>query len=280
MDKNKHLPENMKRVKLAIVFLDIIASTAYVQKYGAVTAARLFQYHDSLTRSLIYKFDGREIDRSDGFLCSFIAPIDAVNFALAYQKTIPKKTKLRCRIGIHWDEIVEVQQKDMYVLANAKRVELEGIAKNIAARTMSICEANQVLVTGSVYSKIRHRSNRYTPKTTLFACAGMYKFKGVKDLQKIYILTEDIDALKPPIGNEKAKRIAGPKEIRIRAKNRKLKHWYVYFRNRLAVASSLYLLYLFFLVILNPESRKIFNIYSDFLWLDKLIALIISILTY
>lgn len=269
----------MKKVTLAIVLLDLIASTAYVQKYGAVTAAKLFQYHDKLTRTLIYKFDGREIDRSDGFLCSFEKTIDAVNFALAYQKEVPKKTKLKCRIGIHWGSIIEVQQEDVYVLANAKRVELEGIAKNIAARTMSICQSNQVLVTENVYSKVRHRTNKYTPKTTLFACAGMYRFKGVEELQKVYILTEDVDALKPPEGNDKAKRIAGPKEIRIRAKNRKLKHWYVYFQNRLALASLLYLGYLAFSVILNPGSRRIFNINTDLLWLDWIVVFLTSILS-
>ena len=81
-----NLPPNMKKINLAIVLLDIIGSTAFVQRYGAVKAAQLFQYHDRLARSLIYKYNGREIDRSDGFLCSFDRVIDAVNFALASKR--------------------------------------------------------------------------------------------------------------------------------------------------------------------------------------------------
>ena len=91
----------MKNVTLAIVFLDIISSTKFVQKNGAVVAAAWFQVHDKLARSLVYKHQGREIDRSDGFMLSFDSIGHAVSFALAYQKTIPSKTPFNSRIGIH-----------------------------------------------------------------------------------------------------------------------------------------------------------------------------------
>ena len=97
---------------LAIVLLDLIGSTAFVQKVGQVKAARWLQYHDRLARSLCYRHDGREIDRSDGFLLSFDSVIDAVNFALAYQDIVPAKTRLGCRIGIHWGIVVEVFQHE------------------------------------------------------------------------------------------------------------------------------------------------------------------------
>ena len=61
----------MKERYLAIVLLDIIGSTAFVQRAGAQVAAQWFQVHDRLARSLVYKHQGREIDRSDGFLLSF-----------------------------------------------------------------------------------------------------------------------------------------------------------------------------------------------------------------
>ncbi len=93
---------DMEEKYLAIVLLDIIGSTAFVQRNGAHIAAKWFQVHDRMTRSLVYKFQGREIDRSDGFLLSFDRTIDAVNFALSYQRTLPPKLKLNTRIGIHW----------------------------------------------------------------------------------------------------------------------------------------------------------------------------------
>jgi len=116
-----------KERHLAIVLLDLIGSTAFVQKVGARKAAEWLQYHDRLTRSLLYKFEGREIDRSDGFMLSFERPIDAVNFALHYQASIPSKTKIQCRIGIHYGSVIEVQQDELFTMTGAKSIELEGV---------------------------------------------------------------------------------------------------------------------------------------------------------
>ncbi len=220
-----NLPSNMKKINLAIVLLDIIGSTAFVQRYGALKAAQVFQYHDTLARSLIYKYNGREIDRSDGFLCSFDRVIDAVNFALHYQKEIPPKTKLQCRIGIHWGSIIEVQQHDRFIAANAKRVELEGIGKNIAARTMSLCGPGQVLLTKQAMLVAKNRTNKHTPRSTRYVCVGLYRFKGVKKPQEIFAVGETIQSLQPPPGSDKVKRLGGPKYIKKKASDRELIDW-------------------------------------------------------
>ena len=236
----------MKERYLAIVLLDIIGSTSFVQKYGAVKAAEWFQYHDRLARSICYKFNGREIDRSDGFLLSFDNIIDAVNFALIYQKKVPPKTKLSTRIGIHWGRVIEVQQDDVFVGAGAKRVELEGLAKNIAARTMSVCMAGQVLLTEEAMSKTRSRTNHYTPKGTRYVCVGLYRFKGVSKPQKIFAVGETIGSLQPPKSTEKVKRLGGPKYIRSRARDRKLKEWFFWFLWRAGLLALVFWLYVFF----------------------------------
>ena len=198
------MPEpTLKERSLAIVLLDIIGSTAFVQKYGAVKAAKWFQYHDRLARNLCYRYSGREIDRSDGFLLSFDRTIDAVNFALAYQKKVPPKTKLQTRIGIHWGRVIEVEQDELWVGVGAKRVELEGLAKNISARTMSLCGAGQVLLTNEAFQAVRGRTNAFTPKGTRYVCVGLYRFKGVKAPQKIFAVGESIESLQPPLGSEK-----------------------------------------------------------------------------
>ena len=110
----------IKERRLAIVLLDLIGSTAFVQRAGAMKAAEWLQYHDRLTRSLMYRFEGREIDRSDGFLLSFERPIDAVNFALTYQSTIPPRVKLNTRIGVHVGNVAEVTQSELDTLGGAK----------------------------------------------------------------------------------------------------------------------------------------------------------------
>jgi len=264
----------MRETKLAIVLLDIIGSTAFIQKYGAQKAAKHFQYHDRLARNLIYRYAGREIDRSDGFLCSFDRTIDAVNFALAYQKNIPRRTGLGCRIGIHWGPIIEVKQDDIYVAANAKRIELEGISKNIAARTMSLCAPGQVLLTKEAKGNVRNRTNAFTPKAARYACVGLYKFKGVREPQVIYAVGETIESLQPPKGSEKVKRLGGPSRIRKRARDRELLDWATWLFYRAGFVSFIYLtVTLFIPILISPGARQLFGL-EWFSWVDPIVEVI------
>jgi class 3 adenylate cyclase len=245
----------MKERYLAIVLLDIIGSTAFVQKAGASVAAQWFQVHDRLARSLVYKHNGREIDRSDGFLLSFDRIIDAVNFGLAYQRTVPKKTKFQTRIGIHWGKIIEVKQDDVFVGAGAKRVELEGLAKNIAARTMSLCQAGQVLLTKEAMTATRNRTSHNLPKNARYVCVGMYKFKGVSKPQEIYAVGQTIESLQPPKGSDKVKRLGGPKYIRKRARDRKFMDWVSYVFWRVGLLATIFWLWVIFQLSLVPMTR-------------------------
>jgi class 3 adenylate cyclase len=251
----------MQEKYLAIVLLDLIGSTAFVQKAGALKAAKWLQYHDTLTRNLVYRFNGREIDRSDGFMLSFDLVIDAVNFALHYQNNIPNKIKLNTRIGIHWGKIIEVQQHDKFINAGAKKVELEGISKNIAARTMSLCQAGQVLLTKEAIEIVKKRTNTFTPRSTRYACMGLYKFKGVKEPQEIYAVGIDIKNLQPPKGSTKVKRLGGPKKIRSRARDRKIKEWFLWLYLRLSIISFIFLSYHFLPFVFSNTGRKLFNNY-------------------
>ena len=251
----------IKQRFLAIVLLDIVGSTAFVQKYGALKSAKWFQYHDRLTRSLCYKYQGREIDRSDGFLLSFDEIEDAINFALAYQREVPKKTKLHSRIGIHWGCVIEVQQEEKFVDAGAKRVELEGLAKNIAARTMSIAKGGQILLTKQAVDVLGHKKHTFIPREARSVCVGLYRFKGVKAPQAIYSIGETIDSLQPPEGDKKAKRLGGPKYIKKRARDRLLLDWFFWFYYRIGVAFLVYFIYLIFE---NKTRREFFGVDAFF----------------
>ncbi len=250
----------MKERYLAIVLLDIIGSTAFVQRAGAQVAAQWFQVHDRLARSLVYKHQGREIDRSDGFLLSFDRIQDAVNFALAYQRTVPKKTRLNTRIGIHWGRVIEVKQDDVFVGAGAKRVELEGLAKNIAARTMSLCGAGQVLLTKEAIQAVRGRTNGLTPKGTRYVCVGLYRFKGVKKPQEIYAVGETIESLQPPKGSEKVKRLGGPKYIKKRARDREIFDWVKWVFWRAGILATLFWIWIIFQLSLRPLGRTMIGL--------------------
>ena len=115
----------MKERYLALVLLDIIGSTAFVQRNGAQVAAQWFQVHDRLTRSLVYRYEGREIDRSDGFLLSFNKTIDAVNItkpkrgrkagvtiATTPAKTVKENDELKDLIDENDDSTVQSEDDD------------------------------------------------------------------------------------------------------------------------------------------------------------------------
>jgi len=234
--------ETYEERSLALCLLDLVDSTRFVQKVGPDLAARWFQRHDKLTRTLLYRFGGREIDRSDGFLFSFERPIQAVNFALYYQQTIPFEIRLMARIGIHYGSIIEVRQTELMIMGGAKPVELEGITKNIAARTMSVCAPGQVLITRDMFAKVVNRANRMTPKDTRFACVGIYRMKGVGEAQVLYAVGSKIEMMQPPQGNAKVIRIGGPKKIRSRARHRKIREWLEWGIKRSALISLGYIL--------------------------------------
>ena len=67
---------------------DLADSTALVERLGDLHAAELFRKHDRLARTLVHQHGGREIDKTDGFLMMFDRPIEAVAFALAYQREL------------------------------------------------------------------------------------------------------------------------------------------------------------------------------------------------
>jgi hypothetical protein len=258
----------MRERHLAILLLDLIGSTAYVQKNGARKAAIHFQNHDRMARSLLYKFNGREIDRSDGFLCSFDNVLDAVNFALHYQKQVPPKIKIGARIGIHWGIVVEVHQDELFVAHNAKRIEIEGLAKNIAARTMSLCQKDQVLLTEEAFKKVRNRTNSETPKGTMYACVGVYKFKGVFESQVVYAVGDSVVSLQPPPSSEKVKRLGGPEKIRVRLRDQKIKDILIWIYWRLTILSVLIWLLLFYYFVSMPQARLMLGL-NSFSWVDS-----------
>jgi len=81
----RHAPAPLLRT---LVLCDLADSTALTERLGDLRAAELFRRHDRLARTLVHQFGGREIDKTDGFLMMFDRPIEAVAFALAYQRAL------------------------------------------------------------------------------------------------------------------------------------------------------------------------------------------------
>ena len=147
-----------------LLICDLAESTAMVEKLGDSRTAELMRRHDRLTRDLLQRHGGREIDKTDGFLVLFERPIRAVAFALEYQRQLKdlgaaQSIALQARIGIHVGEIVLWENDAADIAHGAKPVEAEGLVKPVAARLMGIARPGQILLSGTAYTlALRARS--------------------------------------------------------------------------------------------------------------------------
>lgn len=136
-----------------VLLCDLVDSTALVERVGDAAAADLLMRHDRMARDLLSACDGLEIDKSDGFLLLFERPAAAVRFALGYQDGLARLAAasgllLRARVGIHLGEVVLRENPPADIARGAKRIEVEGLAKAIAARVMALAGDGRILLTG------------------------------------------------------------------------------------------------------------------------------------
>ena len=126
---------------------------------------------------------------------------------------------------------------------------------------------------------IKGRTNVFTPKGTRYACVGEYKFKGVKQTQIIYAVGSTIESLQPPPGSEKVKRIGGPKKIKSRIRDRKLKEWLAWFLVRYCWIMLFYMISTLIPIIIDPYARKMNELDDLFHWVDHIVYFIAMFLS-
>lgn len=257
------LPENTIESNIAVVLTDIIGSTKFVQKNGAITAAKWFGVHDKAVMNFIARHNGRLVDASDGHLMYFASVSDAIAFSFNYKNFLRiKKFPFKSRVGIHWDKMLIIKSPEHVVRAGGKRINLEGIGKNIAARTMSICEENQILISHSAYIQYKSRttSNRFIPKDAKIAFVGLYKFKGLKKPSKIYAAGIMESHIQPPASSEKAKRLGGKKKVKVRLRNKKIKEILWWLLIKIFWANFIYIILLSWNFLSNRDAKVLWNL--------------------
>jgi TolB-like protein/class 3 adenylate cyclase len=196
-----------------LLLCDLVASTQLVERVGDSTAADLLARHDRFARDLLSTFNGREIDKSDGFLLLFERPIEAVRFAVAYQAKLREfgatfDVPMASRVGIHLGEVVLRENSPEDVARGAKPLEVEGLAKAIAARVMSLGGGGRILLTRAAYDFARRSSVGTQDEAPLrWIVHGRYRLAGVEDLVEVCEVAEPGEAsLTPPASAEKARR--------------------------------------------------------------------------
>ena len=198
-----------------LVLCDLADSTALVERLGDLRAAELFRKHDRLARTLLHQHGGREIDKTDGFLLMFERPVEAVAFALDYQRGLRQfdddanNVHLRARVGIHVGDIVAWDNAPEDVAMGAKPFEVEGLVKPITSRLMQLALPGQILLSGVAY-QLAHRAQDGLGEAAgaaLWRTHGRYRFKGLPDPVAVFEVGEQgIAPLKAPPWSGKAHR--------------------------------------------------------------------------
>jgi predicted ATPase/class 3 adenylate cyclase/tetratricopeptide (TPR) repeat protein len=132
----------------ALLLTDVVDSTLLVERLGDAAAAELGAAHDRAARDLLREWRGREIDKTDGMLMLFEHAPDAVGYAIAYHRALAAlPVPLQARAGLHVGPVILRRNPPRDVAHGAKPIEVEGLAKPLAARVMSLALGGQTLLT-------------------------------------------------------------------------------------------------------------------------------------
>lgn len=177
-----------------LLFTDMVDSTHLVERLGDAPAADLFRAHDRIVLELQQRWRGRLIDRSDGLLLIFDRPIDGLGFALDYLRglrdlgqQLQLTQPLQARAGLHVGEVLLWENDAEAVRQGAKSLEVEGLAKPLAARLMTLARPGQILLSATA-EPLAHRAARELGErgdTLVWKSYGRWRFKGVPEAQEV-----------------------------------------------------------------------------------------------
>jgi predicted ATPase/class 3 adenylate cyclase len=198
----------MAITRAALLLTDVVDSTALAESLGDARMAAIWEAHDRVARDLLPRHDGREIDKTDGMLLLFSEPADAVRYAVAYHAGLAalsdhEGVRLAARAGLHVGEVYLRENAADDVARGAKPLEVEGLAKPMAARVMSLGAGGQTLVSGDAMDALGT-----VPDDLDSRLHGHYRLKGVEDPVPLYeIGAVDVAPFLPPEDAAKAYRV-------------------------------------------------------------------------
>jgi len=196
----------------ALLFTDLCDSTLLVERIGDVAAAELFQQHDRLVLAMQQRWNGLQIDRSDGLFMLFERPIDALGFALDYQQGLVELGsrvgfQMQARAGLHVGEVILWNNAADAVALGAKPVEVEGLAKPMAARLMQLARPGQILLSATAEGTVRRavESLGDVGKGLKWRAYGRWRFKGVAHSLEVFgVSSADMPKVGKPRATAKA----------------------------------------------------------------------------
>lgn len=164
-------PADGDRVLAAMLFTDIVDSTAHLKRLGDSAWRELLLEHNQQVRLELNRFRGREIQTTgDGFLAVFDGPARAVRCARAICTAV-KRLGIAIRSGVHTGEVEFVGDN------------VRGLAVHETARVAEVARAGEVLVSATTRHLLAGSELAFEP-------AGTYELKGLGDARELFRLTD------------------------------------------------------------------------------------------
>jgi len=175
-----------------LLLTDVVDSTRLTRELGDERTAEVFARIDRLARDLLVEHGGQEIDKTDGFLHLFERAIDAVRYAVALHAGMESLsaeigTEVAMRAGIHTGEVVLRENTASDISLGAKPVELDGLAKPLAARIMALGGGGQTLLSRAAYDLAERASvGRPDADSLRWKSHGTYRAKGLDAAHEVW----------------------------------------------------------------------------------------------
>jgi len=188
----------------ALLLTDVVDSTRMVEELGDERAAAVWAAHDRAARELLAAAGGLEIDKTDGFLLLFEDVSSAVTWGIAWHAALRRLSvelgvPLTARAGLHYGDVVLRRNPPEDVARGAKPLEVEGLAKPVAARVMSVASGGQTLLTAAAGARLDagHELRSH----------GWWRMKGVDAPVELFEVGDERSRFLPPPDGAKVYRV-------------------------------------------------------------------------
>ncbi len=167
---------------IAVLFTDIVGSTAMTQTFGDAAAQEVVRTHNRIVRAALTTYQGREVKHTgDGIMASFANTAHAVEASMYIQRKVVSSNAtnptvpLGIKIGINAGEPI-VEDNDLF-----------GTTVQLSARIVDKATVGQVMVSGVVRSICQGKS-------FVFADRGTREMKGFAEPVQLFEAVWDPDA--------------------------------------------------------------------------------------